>query len=130
MRWHGTPGAKKNVLGWDIAPFGMYKLLKFVQRRYAPAGGIVITENGMPAHEETPEQARRDVGRTCYIKQYLQQTARAMQVRPKFGRVGGTHRGAGGGRCKRAVGWGRGAVHGSDGGCAGGAVRRCTEAVG
>ena len=79
VRWHGTPGAKKNMLGWDIAPFGMYKLINWVQRRYGPAGGIVVTENGMPGRDESSEGAKRDVARTCYIKQYLAQIARAMR---------------------------------------------------
>ncbi len=76
---HSVPGAKKNMLNWDIAPFGMYKLAKWIHRRYAPAGGIVVTENGLPLREESAEAARHDAPRTCYIKQYLQMLSRAMR---------------------------------------------------
>jgi len=78
VRWHPTPGAKKNILGWDIAPFGIYKLIKWVNKRYSPRGGIVITENGLPTSEKSIEAARKDTARQCYIKQYLQQIARTM----------------------------------------------------
>ena len=78
VKHHAVPGASKNVLNWDIAPFGLYKLAKWIHRRYAPAGGIVVTGNGLPLHEETAEAARHDAPRTCYIKLYLQMLARAM----------------------------------------------------
>ena len=78
-RYHSLPGARKNVLGWDVAPFGIYRLVKWVQRRYRPTGGIVITENGFPLREESAEEARYDLERICYLKQYLVQLARAMQ---------------------------------------------------
>ena len=32
------PGARKNMLGWDVAPFGLHRLVKWVHRRYQPAG--------------------------------------------------------------------------------------------
>ena len=34
VRWHGTVGARKNCLNWDIAPFGMYKLARWIHRRF------------------------------------------------------------------------------------------------
>ena len=73
------PGARKNILGWDVAPFGFYKLLRWVHRRYQPSGGIVVTENGYPEHEPTADAARHDSGRICYLKTYLAQLARAMR---------------------------------------------------
>ena len=79
VRHHPTPGCRKNVLGWDIAPFGFHRLLKWVHQRYQPSGGIVITENGMPLREESAEAARHDLARVCYLKQYLAQLARAMR---------------------------------------------------
>jgi beta-glucosidase/6-phospho-beta-glucosidase/beta-galactosidase len=68
VRYHPTPGARKNVLGWDVAPFGFHRLLKWVSSRYKPSGGIVVTENGLPLFEEAPHAARRDLQRVCYIK--------------------------------------------------------------
>jgi len=79
VRYHPTPGARKNVLGWDVAPFGFHRLLKWVSSRYKPSGGIVVTENGLPLFEEAPHAARRDLQRVCYIKQYLAQLAKAMR---------------------------------------------------
>ena len=32
---HAVPGARKNALGWDIAPFGLHRLLLWVHKRYA-----------------------------------------------------------------------------------------------
>ena len=79
VRHHGTPGARKNVLGWDIAPFGFHRLLKWVHSRYQPSGGIVVTENGLPLREESAEVGRHDLARVCYLKQYLAQLAKAMR---------------------------------------------------
>lgn len=80
VRWHNTRGARKNALGWDVAPFGMYKLAKWVHERYRPRGGIVVTENGFPTAEGAGgDEAVRDAGRVCYIKRYLQQLHRAMR---------------------------------------------------
>eukprot|EP00967_Tisochrysis_lutea_P144213 scaffold268974_cov27-Tisochrysis_lutea.AAC.1 len=84
VRWHNTRGARKNVLGWDVAPFGMYKLARWVHERYAPRGGIVVTENGFPTRDESgggaaDDKPTHDLGRVCYIKQYLQALHRAMR---------------------------------------------------
>ena len=79
VRYHQTQGARKNVLGWDIAPFGFHRLLKWVAERYRPSGGIVVTENGLPLHEESAAAARHDLARVCYLKQYLAQAGRAMR---------------------------------------------------
>ena len=68
-RYHSVPGARKNVLGWDVAPFGFYRLVRWVHSRYRPGGGIVITENGYPQREASAEEARRDAERICYLKQ-------------------------------------------------------------
>ena len=79
VRYHSTPGARKNMLGWDIAPFGFHRLLKWVHTRYKPPGGIVVTENGLPLAEDTAHAARRDMARVCYLKQYLASLAKAMR---------------------------------------------------
>ena len=61
-----VPGCKKNMLNWDIAPFGMEKLTKWIHRRYAPGGGIVVTGNGLPLREDSAEQARCDARAMCH----------------------------------------------------------------
>ena len=68
-----------DALGWDIAPFGFHRLLKWVSQRYHPSGGIVVTENGLPLHEESAAAARQDLARVCYLKQYLAQLGKAMR---------------------------------------------------
>lgn len=37
-------------MGWAICPWGLRELLLHIQKKYKPAGGIIITENGT-AHE-------------------------------------------------------------------------------
>ena len=30
VRYHPIPAARKNVLGWDVAPFGIHRLVKVI----------------------------------------------------------------------------------------------------
>jgi len=43
-------GWEKTDMGWSIVPWGFRELLVYIHRKYAPSGGIMITENGC-AHE-------------------------------------------------------------------------------
>lgn len=43
-------GWETTDMGWQIVPWGLRQLLLYIQARYNPTGGIVITENGC-AHE-------------------------------------------------------------------------------
>lgn len=47
------PSWGKTDMGWVIAPDGFAQLLLYVTRTYTPAGGIIVTENGMAAPNET-----------------------------------------------------------------------------
>mmetsp|Transcript_10273 Transcript_10273/g.13484 ORF Transcript_10273/g.13484 Transcript_10273/m.13484 type:complete len:505 (-) Transcript_10273:99-1613(-) len=44
-------------MGWAVVPWGLRKLLLYIQNRYAPEGGIIITENGCAMKEKNREEA-------------------------------------------------------------------------
>ena len=48
------PNASKTDMDWCVVPWGFRELLLYISRRYAPRGGIVVTENGC-AHEAEAE---------------------------------------------------------------------------
>lgn len=61
----------KTDMGWGIVPWGLRCLLKWVQDRYSPPGGIVVTENGCALHEPTVESAKADIKRVNFLKGYI-----------------------------------------------------------
>merc|ERR1712141_287044 len=44
-------------MGWAIVPWGFRKLLLYIQDRYSPEGGIIVTENGCAIQEDSKEEA-------------------------------------------------------------------------
>lgn len=58
---------RKNSLGWDIYPQGLYKLLMALKKYHLP---IMITENGICTEDDNL--------RWDYIREHLEQTAMAM----------------------------------------------------
>jgi len=74
------PTWSKTDLGWDIVPWGFRRLVEYIQRKYEPAGGILITENGYGANEDGPIQAEKDTGRMEYIQGYLVQLHKAIEA--------------------------------------------------
>jgi beta-glucosidase/6-phospho-beta-glucosidase/beta-galactosidase len=79
VRFGPMPGAGKDIVGRQVAPFGLYKLVRWVHSRYTPKGGIILTGSGHPQRAESATASRIDSGRVCYIKLYLAQLARAMR---------------------------------------------------
>lgn len=63
-------------MGWAIVPMGFRKLLKHVHTTYKPAGGILVTENGVAVKEANEDMAVRDgdTGRSriSFYEGYLQ----------------------------------------------------------
>ena len=53
----------------------------YIQERYSPTGGIIITENGCAMSEKTKEAAMADVGgkRTGFMKNYITAVGEAIR---------------------------------------------------
>lgn len=61
----------KTDMGWAIVPWGFANLLKYIQKRYKPEGGIIVTENGLAAKEPTMEEMEKNTMRIDYYKSYI-----------------------------------------------------------
>lgn len=70
VRLTNDPEWKQTVMGWNIVPWGLRKLLEWIDRRYDHPE-IVITENGC-AFDDTPVNGRiQDTERIDFLKGYL-----------------------------------------------------------
>jgi beta-galactosidase len=72
------PSLSKTDMGWAVAPFGFRKLLAHIQREYRPAGGIIVTENGLAAYEPTLEAAVADHTRIPFYYHYVREMHKAV----------------------------------------------------
>lgn len=79
---------KKTDMGWSVVPSGFRKLLLYVQEKYEPEGGILVTENGLASKEPTREAASKDSLRiefyTLYIKAAHEAVGQGADVRGYF----------------------------------------------
>ncbi|CAE7244217.1 BGLU7 [Symbiodinium sp. KB8] len=50
--WHTDPDWERSDMGWPIVPWSLREILLFIQERYSPLGGIIITENGCACESE------------------------------------------------------------------------------
>mmetsp|Transcript_8591 Transcript_8591/g.11219 ORF Transcript_8591/g.11219 Transcript_8591/m.11219 type:complete len:235 (-) Transcript_8591:190-894(-) len=55
-------------MGWAVVPWGLRKLLLYIQTRYSPEGGIFITENGCAMKEKDREEAIEPKSETAVSK--------------------------------------------------------------
>ena len=72
------PEWKCTDMGWAIVPWGLRKLLVYIQEKYSPVGGIIITENGLAAPEPDLDAVRNDQMRVEYITSYILQIGLAI----------------------------------------------------
>lgn len=72
------PSWPKTDIGWDIVPWGLGRMVSWIQSEYAPSGGIIITENGCAVDEEDDSDALEDTARVEYFQQYLTQLHKAI----------------------------------------------------
>lgn len=50
--WHTDHNWERTDMGWPVVPWSLREILLYVQEKYNPAGGIVITENGCACESE------------------------------------------------------------------------------
>ena len=72
------PKWKLTDMGIGIVPWGLRKLLVYVQNRYNPKGGVYVVENGLASLEPTVEAALNDKLREEYMMSYLREVKNAM----------------------------------------------------
>ncbi|TMW61561.1 hypothetical protein Poli38472_012752 [Pythium oligandrum] len=66
-------------MGWNVVPWGFEKLLLWIQKRYNPANGILVTENGCAVADKTKEDAQNDDFRVNFYKSYISHMHKAIQ---------------------------------------------------
>lgn len=62
---------KRTDMNWAIVPWGLQKLLEYIQKKYHPRGGIIITENGLATKEENLEDVEKDSMRISFYRDYI-----------------------------------------------------------
>lgn len=65
-------------IGWAVVPWGLRKLLTYVDTKYKPFGGIIITENGMAARETSVKEAMEDKSRIAFYHDYIKEMRKAI----------------------------------------------------
>jgi len=73
------PRWARTDMKWSVVPWGLKHLCECIQRRYSPAGGIIIMENGCAVKEESVAAAENDTLRVEYLRSYLAQLHKAIQ---------------------------------------------------
>lgn len=79
VTYSADPSWPKTDMGWSVVPFGIGRLLEYIQERYRPPGGIIVTENGCAVDEPTRNAASTDTFRTEFYRSYLTHVHRAVQ---------------------------------------------------
>lgn len=66
-------GTEYTEMRWAVVPWGFRKLLNYVDKRYRPEGGVIVTENGLASDEKTVEDALKDTSsaRVPFFEGYL-----------------------------------------------------------
>ncbi|OQR94490.1 glycoside hydrolase [Achlya hypogyna] len=65
-------------MGWNAVPWGFRKLLMWIHARYAPAGGIIVTENGCAVADDNQAVAAKDYFRVNFYRGYLAEMHKAI----------------------------------------------------
>jgi beta-galactosidase len=78
VRQQDDPSWDRTDMGWAVVPWGFRKLLAYIQREYRPSGGIIVTENGLAAHEPTLDAALADRTRVPFYEGYVSEMRKAM----------------------------------------------------
>ncbi|KAF0683541.1 Aste57867_24398 [Aphanomyces stellatus] len=68
----------KTDMGWNAVPWGFRKLLMWIQARYSPKGGIIVTENGCAVADDDRHAAEHDTFRVKFYEAYISEMHKAM----------------------------------------------------
>ncbi len=71
------PAWLQTTMGWNVVPWGLYKLLHWIDRRYGHPE-IYITENGCSYDDRVENGMVTDVQRIDYLKGYLTEAHKAI----------------------------------------------------
>jgi len=71
------PAWPRTAMGWAIAPWGLNRLLHWIDRRYGRPE-IVITENGCAMEDRLEDGRVDDPGRIDFFKGYLAECSKAI----------------------------------------------------
>ncbi len=76
------PGTEFTTMRWAVAPWGFRKLLTYIQEKWNPAGGIIVTENGLATNEQTADlmEADKNSTRIPFFKEYISEMHKAMTL--------------------------------------------------
>ncbi|PJF20846.1 MAG: beta-glucosidase [Phototrophicales bacterium] len=78
-RWVHQPESEYTEMGWEVAPESIYRMLKYINDRYAP-DAMVITENGAAFADEVSDDGQvHDPRRVAFYDAYLRNCLRAIQ---------------------------------------------------
>jgi len=75
---HADPLWKKTEMGWNVVPWGLRKLLNWVDKRYNHPE-IFITENGVATNDKVVNGAVDDQDRIDYLNGYIAEAHKAIQ---------------------------------------------------
>jgi len=83
MTYPNPAGTDYTDMFWAIAPWGLGKLLHYIQARYVPKGGIIITENGCAMKESSLQDATDPASasarkRVQFLHDYIGEVHRAI----------------------------------------------------
>jgi len=70
VRFSDSPAWRKNAMGWNIVPEGIYLMLKWISQRYDNIP-VYITENGSAQSDRLLNGAVDDSSRLLYIKEHI-----------------------------------------------------------
>jgi len=75
---HADPLWEKTEMGWNVVPWGLRKLLNWVDKRYNHPE-IFITENGVATNDKIVNGAVNDQDRIDYLNGYITEAHKAIQ---------------------------------------------------
>jgi len=77
VKLSSDPGWEKTQMAWNVVPFGIRKLLHWIDKRYDHPD-IYVTENGCSCEENRENGAVNDPKRVAYLQDYIAECHQAL----------------------------------------------------